>query len=401
MASNIVSTTPSRHSAIHSRRALGEQSGMARAPGTPVGRLLAAEGLPVRSPRRVRQKSWQQKVQDWPSNAVLSLETSLQLLSLDPAGYPLAISLNALHFLLRLPSFYSALPPLASLFSRSSSSRYARQTAAALGDADARLEALQRQAQGGRGATWSWLAWWLSVILILISLSNASYLATRRRRYQMVLRKDPLSSPNAKSTTLNFSPPRKKASLPSALATKARQLVFGAKEEEAHMYPVQQLSVWTPDYVKWSLRFFALYPPPIALMYHFLNPANFFPFVVCGGFFVGQTFLLVHLYTTLVSDRAALQAEVMHEYNAKFVNPRIFVQKRDVCVSTSEAEFVRAEDYRLYRGRQDEVAEGDDEVVRRGSGRKVRRRESALPLQQEDEGMESPAPRRKKGSLLA
>ncbi|GAA5970120.1 hypothetical protein JCM11641_000277 [Rhodosporidiobolus odoratus] len=89
MASNIVSTTPSHHSAIHSRRALGEQSGMARAPGTPVGRLLAAEGLPVRSPRRVRQKSWQQKVQDWPSNAVLSLETSIQLLSLDPAGLPL------------------------------------------------------------------------------------------------------------------------------------------------------------------------------------------------------------------------------------------------------------------------------------------------------------------------
>jgi hypothetical protein len=42
--------TPDRHSAINSRRALGDQSGMGRAPGTPVGRLLASEGLSVRSP---------------------------------------------------------------------------------------------------------------------------------------------------------------------------------------------------------------------------------------------------------------------------------------------------------------------------------------------------------------
>ncbi|BGP14029.1 hypothetical protein JCM10213v2_001967 [Rhodosporidiobolus nylandii] len=394
--------TPGRHSASQSRRALGAQSEMARAPGTPVGRLLASEGMPVRSPRRVRQKSWQQKARDWPSNFALSLETSFQLFSLDPAGYPLAISLNAFHLLLRLPEFYSALPSFSSLLSRSSTSRYARQTAAAaLGDAEARLEALQHQARSGRGGTWSWVAWWLSVALILLSLANALYLATRRRKYQMVLRKDPLSSPNAKSTTLDFSPPRKKASLSSALTKKARQLVLGGSEEEAHAYPVQELNVWTPDYVKWSLRLFTLYPPPVACMYHFLSPSNVFAFLICGGLFLAQTFLLVHLYSTLVSDRAALQAEVMHEYNAKFVNPRVFVAKRDACVSTSEAEFVQPEDYRLYRGsRQQELADEEQEVVRRGSGRKVRRRESVMP-REEEEAVDSPAPRRKKGSLLA
>jgi hypothetical protein len=91
----------------------------------------------------------------------------------------------------------------------------------------------------------------------------------------------------------------------------------------------------------------------------------------------------------------------MHEYNAKFVNPRIFVQKRDACVSTSEAEFVQPEDYRLFRGRMSESSvqadEGvEQEVERRGSGRRVRKRESALPETPTD----SPAPRRKKGSLL-
>lgn len=133
-----------------------------------------------------------------------------------------------------------------------------------------------------------------------------------------------------------------------------------------------------------------------------------------------QTFGAVYLYSTLVSDRAALQAEVMHEYNAKFVHPRVFVPKRDACVSTSEAEMVSARDlWRAppvqsprkgiagrwslstpARGRREigeieadvdnseeegeieiEEKEEEKEVVQRGSGRKVhRRRQSEMPL---------------------
>ncbi|GAA5829496.1 hypothetical protein JCM11251_000179 [Rhodosporidiobolus azoricus] len=400
-------STPVRHSAVHSRRALGDQAGLGRAPGTPVGRLLASEGLPVRSPRRVRQRSLQQKIRDWPANFLLSLETSISLFSLDPAGYPLAIACNGLHFLIRLPGFYSALPSFSSIISRSSASRYARQAAAAAGDADARLESLQRQARSGHGGTWTWLAWWLSVALILISLANALYLATRRRKYQMVLRRDPLSSPNAKSTQLEFSPTRHRASAVQGFKTRVKRLIWHTPEEEPHTFPVQELHVWTPDYVKWSLRFFTLYSPPIAFMYHFLSPSNFFPLLICGSLVHAQTFLLVHFYTQLISDRAALQAEVAHEYNAKFVYPRIFVQKKDACVSTSEAEFVQPEDYRLYRGgRQHELQQeqGDEEqeVARRGSGRKVRK-SMLLPARDDgaDSGLDSPAPRRKKGSLLA
>ena len=132
-----------------------------------------------------------------------------------------------------------------------------------------------------------------------------------------------------------------------------------------------------------------------------------------------------------MSDRAALQAEVMHEYNAKFVHPRVFVPKRDACVSTSEAEMVSARDWRAppvhqqhrsstststssprksgvagrwssstpVRGRREfreieaDVSEASEEgepeeqeeeevehVVQRGSGRKVRRRQSEMPL---------------------
>ncbi|GAA6026869.1 hypothetical protein JCM8097_005920 [Rhodosporidiobolus ruineniae] len=385
---------------------------MGRAPGTPVGRLLASEGIPVASPRRVRQRSLLQKVQDWPSNLLLSLETSYRLFSFDPAGYPLAIFLNALHFLVRLPGFYSALPSISSLFGRSAGSRYARQAAAAVGDADARLEALQRQAMSGKAGGWTWFAWWFSILLVLASLANAVYLATRRRKYTMVLRKDPVASPNAKSTTLDFSPTKRKVGVVQSIKDSAKRLIWRSAEEEPHQFQVQELDVWTPDYVKWSLRLFTLYPPPVALMYHFLSPSNFFYFAVVGAVIVLQTFLLVHLYSTLVSDRAALQAEVLHEYNAKFVHPRIFVQKRDACVSTHEAEFVQPEEYRLYRGRHSEVQAGgyeeEQEVVQRGSGRKVRRRESAMHRLgggggEESDVVESPAPRRKKGasSLLA
>jgi hypothetical protein len=150
-------------------------------------------------------------------------------------------------------------------------------------------------------------------------------------------------------------------------------------------------------------------------MYHFLSPSNFLSFLFCGTLFTLQIFLLVHLYSTLVSDRAVLQAEVMHEYNAKFVNPRVFVAKRDACVSTSQAEIVRAEDW-LAAGPSSsrrrvtvQETESGDEVIRAGSGRKVRRRQSEmLPrsssfVQEDEEAVDSPAPtrRRPRASMLA
>ncbi|GAA5835540.1 hypothetical protein JCM9279_004575 [Rhodotorula babjevae] len=375
---------------------------MARDPGTPVGKLLAAEGLAVRSPRRVRQRSLAAKITDWPSNALLSVETYFQLLSFDTAGYPAALAFHLVHFLLRLITFVPSFSSLSSAFysSASSASRYVRRPADALGDADARLEALQRQSQRYGGATWGWWAWTFSVLLIFVSLGNLAYLATRRRKYQMVLRRDPLASPNARSTTLDFSPSKHRLSLADSIRRRVKAALGKVEVDESHAYPIQELSMWTPERVLWSLRFFTLYPPPVALMYHFLTLDNCIPFAVVGGMIVSMTYLLVHLYSTLVSDRAALQAEVMHEYNAKFVNPRVFVAKRDACVSTSQAEMVGANDW-LRAGRRhvaDESVGLEDEqvVVVRGSGRRVSRRDSSVPSMQgrEHEGTDSPVPRR-------
>lgn len=98
------------------------------------------------------------RAQDWPSNLLLSLETSLQVLSLDPAGYPLAIGLNALHLLTRLPVFVAALPSWMRFGGDGGSSAQYLASARDLQDADQRLEAMRRQAQGSR---LSW-GWWVS-----------------------------------------------------------------------------------------------------------------------------------------------------------------------------------------------------------------------------------------------
>lgn len=412
------------------------------------------------------------RIVDWPSNAVLSVETYIQLLSFDSAGYPAALAFHAVHFLLRLVAFVPSFSSLTTMFysSASTASRYVRRPSDALGDADARLEALQRQSQRYGGVAWGWWAWSFSVLLILVSMGNLAYLATRRRNYQMVLRRvsrrartlepvllqglgadsgsflqDPLASPNARSTTLDFSPSQRRLSLADSIRRRIKAALGKVDVEESHVYPIQELSVWTPERVLWSLRFFTCVPfvssrsahgqcadsasataftrrpsPSCTTSSRSTTASRSLSSVAwscswcvplsradpCRLFadFISrwtQTYLVVHLYSTLVSDRAALQAEVMHEYNAKFVNPRVFVAKRDACVSTSQAEMVGANDW-LRAGRRhvpDESLGQEDEqvVVVRGSGRRVSRRDSSVPSVQqrsELEGTDSPVPRR-------
>lgn len=83
----------------------------------------------------------------------MSIETSIQLLSFDRAGYPLAVGFNVLHLLTRLPVFVSALPTWMQF--GSSRSRYLA-AAQDLADADRRLEALRREARGP-ALSWGWL----------------------------------------------------------------------------------------------------------------------------------------------------------------------------------------------------------------------------------------------------
>ncbi|GAA5931749.1 Nur1/Mug154 family protein [Sporobolomyces koalae] len=395
-SSSNLSGTPSSAYNTPTGRSTRVGAGLSRVPGTPLGRVLAAEGYTVRSPRKIRQKSLPDKARDWVSNRILSFETSIQLLSFDAAGYPLAIACNSSHFLVRLPHFYSALPPFASLLSYSGSdtaSRYARQAQL---DADARLAALQGQ---GGSLSSGWIGWFLSATLVLVSVANTAYLASRRRKYQLMLRKDAPSSPNAKSAVLRFAPhaPPKKS-----LTNTIRDWIWRSSQQtqEPHAFPIQELYVWTPEYVLWSLRLFTGYPPPIALMYHFLSPSTVIPFLIIGPCVAFLFFSLVHLYTTLLKDRQILASETMHEYNANFVYPRVFVQKRDVGVSTEELEFSDWKTHVRDPARMTTDAEGSERKIRRG-------RESVAVMQGLASGAEeSPVPnserrRRRRTEMLA
>lgn len=53
-----------------------------------------------------------------------------------------------------------------------------------------------------------------------------------------------------------------------------------------------------------------------------------------------QARALTTTYEALLKDRTIIAAEVLHEYDEKYVSPRIHPVKRDACVMTSEAEFV-------------------------------------------------------------
>lgn len=83
------------------------------------------------------------------------------------------------------------------------------------------------------------------------------YLFSRRRKYTLVLKKDPLASPNARAATLDFVTPAQQPSWLSRFKHAAAQRVGLASTPEApHSFQVQELNVWTPDYVVWSLRLF-------------------------------------------------------------------------------------------------------------------------------------------------
>ncbi|SCV68959.1 BQ2448_1979 [Microbotryum intermedium] len=341
------SAQSSLHPASSSKRRFAAPPRDRGAVSTPVAKFLAREGLqrtPGPSPRRVRQRSMAEKAMDWPSNAILSMSTSWELLSFDAAGVPLGIGLNVLHLVLRLPSFASVLP---TWITRSSKVKYSRYLAKAsdLKTAEQRLHALKLQAMQSQRLNWGWVATFFSILLVLISLANAAYLFTRRRKYHLMLRKDPLASPNARSTSLDFKVPPNVATRPTrpGIFSLLKGLTFAKSKhsgiDEPKSFEVQELNVWTPEYVKWSLLIFSFYPPPLAVLYHFLTPYNLIPFALVGALVIMQTTILIHTYTHLLSDRQTLQSEVMHEYNARFVNPRLFVQKYDKGTTTIDPEF--------------------------------------------------------------
>lgn len=53
----------------------------------------------------------------------------------------------------------------------------------------------------------------------------------------------------------------------------------------------------------------------------------------------------------MMADRQTVNSEVMHEYNAKFVAPRVFYSRKDASTMTNEAEMIDIHAYKRAAGR--------------------------------------------------
>lgn len=78
------------------------------------------------------------RLKDYPSNFLLSIETSISLIEFDLIGYPLAILFNLIHLLTRFSIFTAKIPNWKDL------TRIGNR----MGDADARLEYLRKKSLG-------------------------------------------------------------------------------------------------------------------------------------------------------------------------------------------------------------------------------------------------------------
>ncbi|KAI0807611.1 hypothetical protein C8Q74DRAFT_1190101 [Fomes fomentarius] len=230
-------------------------------------------------------------------------------------------------------------------------------------DSDLGWEDMYREDQGE-----AWFDWSVPMTFVLISASvlNTLYLFTRTKTYYLNLASDPVSSPHASFVKRPRTPHRASSDelvprrsilalltglLGSLLSTLWRGTVLSFRfllnlsppkirapqpwEEDER---VQQLEVWTPGELEMSL--FALYSPVHALLWTATTSANwmlaFFVMFILGV----QTRALCRSYEALLKDRSIIAAEVFHEYDEKFVNPRVNPVRKDAAVMTHESEMV-------------------------------------------------------------
>ncbi|KAI0748342.1 hypothetical protein C8Q80DRAFT_1171386 [Daedaleopsis nitida] len=229
-------------------------------------------------------------------------------------------------------------------------------------DSDLGWEDMYREGEGE-----SWFDWTVPMTFVLVSASvlNTLYLFTRTKTYFLNLAPDPVSSPHASFVKRPRTPhrtssddlvPRRSvvALLPALLGSlfsalwrgfilSVRFLLNLSPPKARAPQPwederVQQLEVWTPGELEMAL--FSLYSPVHALLWIATSSANwmlmFFIMFIVGI----QIRALARSYEALLKDRSIIAAEVMHEYDEKFVNPRVNPVRKDAAVMTHESEMV-------------------------------------------------------------
>ncbi|KAG6034932.1 hypothetical protein E4U41_006296 [Claviceps citrina] len=210
----------------------------------------------------------------------------------------------------------------------------------------------------GDASSSSWssmLMYPLSWMLATFSITNAAYAVSRTRRYRL-FEADIDVKPNTSSAKRVRVQSNPVASSP--LRFVADMLSPDSAESRAHPAKgrdVWELSVWDPLPV--CVRLLCLFSPGHVLVYLTsmpLAPLDPRPSVTVFNTLIMQIVLSVQMillssrYSQQAIDSAVIQREVFHEYDTKFVQPRIHPIVRDVGTQMSEEqpaisrEFVQA-----------------------------------------------------------
>ena len=196
-------------------------------------------------------------------------------------------------------------------------------------------------------------------ILVLTTLANAFYTMTRSRNYRLFevsVEKTP-ETPSARRVRVQASP---MTSSPLRFIAN----MISPETAESRAYPdktrdVWELSVWDPHPV--CLRLFCLFSPGHVLVYMLFLPlapldprpsVTVFTVLALQVIMSGQLFFLQSRFSQQVKDTAIIHREVLHEYDTKFVRPRLNPVVRDVGTQFTI---------------DDETDDGDSEFVETGT----------------------------------
>ncbi|KAL5529026.1 hypothetical protein ACEPAG_5000 [Sanghuangporus baumii] len=200
----------------------------------------------------------------------------------------------------------------------------------------------------------SWFDWTTPVTVLLIAASfyNAFRLLSQNRVYFLHHKTTLVNSPRAcfVDAQIDLTPPEVPSIARRVLSwlwyqfnvswrfllnfkPPAPRVAQGAKVER-----VQQLSVWEPGELE--LNLFSVYSPAHSFLWLGTTGSNWILMFAIMGIVGLQTHLLANSYAGLLKDKMILSAEVMHEYNDKFVTPRLNPVRHDKAVMTHQAEVV-------------------------------------------------------------
>lgn len=203
----------------------------------------------------------------------------------------------------------------------------------------------------------SYLLWLSSWILAAFSIGNAIYCFTRKKSYRLFesnIEIEP-ATPSARRVRVDSSPTTTPLNVLGRITEPFR---FGDASDR--VYPdehkdVWQVEVWDPTPM--SLHLFSIFSPVHVAIYFLslpiasnrvsrspligyesgVNAATVYLTVILTQIILSlQIIFLKSQFIQQTHDHAIINKEVMHEYDAKYVHPRLNVLKRDVAVQCAD-----------------------------------------------------------------